>query len=601
MTERFFMSEKQVKKIPYGISDYEIIRTKNYFYVDKTRYLGEIENAGRYLFFLRPRRFGKSLFLSLMESYYDIAKNDNFDLFFKGTAVHKEPSPEKNTYLVLKFNFSAVDPAPDKVEDSFLNNVRIISRSFLNKYKEYFNSLRPNPPDIEKWYPEIDAQRSASDILLNILNLARDSESKLYILIDEYDNFANTILSTLGSGEYRKITRGSGFLRSFFNVLKDGTSGSGAPVHRLFVTGVSPITMDDVTSGFNIGKNITNDARFNRMLGFTPDELIEIITYYRSERLIRHDNHQLLEIMSRWYNHYCFSQKAQTSLFNTDMVLYFVDQYIVDRGFPGELVDENVRIDYDKLKHLIIIDQEDRKKTNGNFGQLKRIIEDGEISYKLIRSFSAEKIADPQNFVSLLFYFGLLTIVGEERGKIRFKIPNETVKHLYFEYIKEGYQDTQIFSLDFYRYSELMTGMAYDGQWQQLFHYLTGQMKESMSLRDFIQGEKSIQAFLAVYLGLGDLYLIHTEKELSKGYADITLEPFVIRYKDMKYSYILEIKYIKPKEFSERKMKAVKSGAEVQLKKYSSDKKFKKMIGSTTLIKLVLIFSGHHLKYIGTA
>ncbi len=198
------------------------------------------------------------------------------------------------------------------------------------------------------------------------------------------------------------------------------------------------------------------------------------------------------------------------------MVFYFLDEYFKEYEIPGELVDENVRIDYGKLKHLMIIDRGDTPTANGNFGQLKRITEEGSVSARLTRSFSVEKMTHPENFTSLLFYFGLLSMKGEEKGKIKFEIPNETAKRLYFEYIKEGYEETGIFSLDFLRYSELMTDMAYNGKWKPLFDYLTAEMKDRMGLRDLITGEKSIQAFLTVYLGLGDLYIIHPEKELKK-------------------------------------------------------------------------------------
>jgi hypothetical protein len=242
----------------------------------------------------------------------------------------------------------------------------------------------------------------------------------------------------------------------------------------------------------------------------------------------------------------------------------------------------------------MIIDREGKPTANGNFNQLRRIAEEGEIFSKLARSFSVETMTHPENFVSLLFYFGLLTMRGEERGRIKFQIPNETVKRLYFEYIKGGYEETGIFSLDFLKYSELMRGMAYDGKWEPLFDYITGEMKGRMGLRDLITGEKSIQAFLAVYLGLGDLYIVHSEKELRKGYADLVLEPFLTRYKDMQYSYLIELKYVKSKEFAPGKLGALKAAAVEQLRNYSLDENFRKSIGKTKLIKLAMIFAGHH-------
>jgi hypothetical protein len=285
-----------VKSIPYGVSDYEKISAENYYYVDKTPYLRDVERAGDYLFFIRPRRFGKSLFLSTMESYYDIKKSDQFDLFYQGTHIHENPTPAKNQYLILKFNFSAVEPHPQKIESSFLNNIQTMVKSFLYKYSDYLLS-----PDREELRNELKTMGSAADILLKVIQLCKDSNCKIYIIIDEYDNFANTILSSSGIKAYENLTHGEGFFRAFFNLLKDGTTGSGAPISRLFITGVSPVTLDDVTSGFNIGKNISLEPGFNRMLGFTPADVSEMIEYYRSNGLIQHPTEYLLAIMTQWY------------------------------------------------------------------------------------------------------------------------------------------------------------------------------------------------------------------------------------------------------------------------------------------------------------
>jgi hypothetical protein len=268
-----------------------------------------------------------------------------------------------------------------------------------------------------------------------------------------------------------------------------------------------------------------------------------------------------------------------------------------------------VRIDYGKLRHLIIVDRGQTGKArkpapNGNFNKLKKIIEEGGTSSKIEKGFPLEKLVDEKNFKSLLFYLGLLTIKGPEKNKLRLEIPNETVQRLYYDYIEEAYHETGIFSLDLSEYSDLMTDMAYDGKWELLFEYLTGRMSKNMSLRDLITGEKSIQAFLNVYLGLSDLYIIHSEKELNKGYADIVMEPFLARYEGIKYSYLLEIKYIpkakgKSKKELEKNIRQLRVEAENQVKRYTGDKKFKKTIGQTTVVKLVLIFCGSELEYLG--
>jgi hypothetical protein len=588
------MKDKKIKKIPYGLANYERVVQKNCYYVDKTMYLRTIEESGDYLFFIRPRRFGKSLFLSVMEAYYDVFYKDRFREFFQDTWIYDHPTEERGKYLVLSLNFSVVEPDPGKMETSFHNHIQDTAVAFIQRYSHYLSDY-PKKDYFEK---KIENSRSATDILSTLLLLCKEAQQELYVIIDEYDNFANIILSTVGEDAYLKLTHGAGFFRSFFNALKKGTGGTGAPISRSFITGVSPVTMDDVTSGYNIGKNISLEPDLNRMLGFTKDDVIEMIEYYRSNGLIKHPTDYLVDIMRQWYDNYLFSDEDRVKLFNSDMVLYFIDNYLTRKKLPDDLIDSNVKIDYGKLRHLIIID---RHKTrlptpNGNFSKLKEIMEEGSTSGKIVKGFPLEKLKDPENFKSLLFYLGLLAIKGPERDKLHLQIPNETVKRLYYDYIEEAYRETGIFNLDLDRYADLMTDMAYDGKWRPLLEFITGRMKESMSLRDLVTGEKSIQAFLNVYLGLSDLFIIHVEKEMNKGYADMVMEPFLARYEGIKYAYILEIKYIKAGVSpDDEKVRQLKSEAEEQLKSYSIDEKFKKTIEKTALIKILLIFSGHEL------
>jgi hypothetical protein len=578
------------------LANYERLVQKNCYYVDKTMYLRTIEDTGDYLFFIRPRRFGKSLFLAVMEAYYDVYYRDRFEELFKDTAVYGNPSKERGSYLVLKFNFSTVDPALDNLEASFLNHIRLIALSFLEKYAGYLGT------NIDYYKKIIKESRSGADVLFTLKQLCLDTRQKSYVLIDEYDNFANTILSTSGKDAYHHLTHGEGFFRSFFNVLKGGTDGMGAPFTRLFLTGVSPITLDDVTSGFNIGENISIDSVFNQMLGFNEADVHKMLNYYQSVGYIKHDPKYLMPIIHEWYGNYLFSAHADLGerLYNSDMVLYFLKEYFKTQSVPDDLIDRNVRTDYKKLRHLIIVDKGTYSAGNGNFNHLKDIIENQGTSAKIEKGFPLEKLLDPGNFESLLFYLGLLSIEGPEKDKLRLRIPNETVRNLYYNYIMEAYRETNIFDLDLSKYSNLMTDMAYDGKWEPLVEFISGRMRESMNLRDLITGEKSIQAFLNVYLGLSNLYIIHAEKELNKGFADIFMEPFMARYEGISYSYLLEIKYVKASEKpGESMLGKLKFQAEEQLKNYSLDEKFKKNIEKTTLVKLVLIFCGHQLEYMG--
>ncbi|HLP48046.1 MAG TPA: AAA family ATPase [Candidatus Kapabacteria bacterium] len=595
------MTAETVKHIPYGVSDYARIVQRNYYYVDKTPYLAAVEKAGDYLFLIRPRRFGKSLFVAVMESYYDVLYKNRFEELFKRTWIYEHPTEERAQYLTLVLNFSAVDPDLDKVETSFLHHVQMNAVAFVHRYRDFLSHYK----EVDYYARAIKESLSASDILSNLITLCKEAGRKLYVIIDEYDNFSNIILSTVGKRAYHSLTHGAGFFRSFFNILKSGTTRTDSPISRLFITGVSPVTMDDVTSGFNIGKNVSMEPAFNRALGFTGDDVIEMIEYYRANDWIKHPTDYLLAIMTEWYGNYLFSEygDGDTRMFNSDMVLYFMDNYFIKYNIPLDLIDRNVRIDYKKLKHLIILDRGKTKVTNGNFSKLKEIIEEGGTSAKIVKGFPLENMMDANNFKSLLFYLGLLTIKEPERDKLRLEIPNELIKRLYYDYIEEAYRETNVFAIDLSEYSDLMSDMAYDGKWEPLVQFITTQMKKSMSLRDLITGEKSIQAFLNVYLGLSDLYIIHTEKEMNQGYADILMEPFLARYEGIKYSYLIEIKYIK----SEGKRKpgkplidSLKKEAEAQLGSYSFDGKSRKSLEKTALIKIILIFSGHELVYLGS-
>lgn len=471
-------SKTKIKKIPYGVSDYDKIVTGNYYYVDKTPYLKIVEEVGDYLFFIRPRRFGKSLFLAMMEGYYDVYYKDRFEELFKGTAILDSPTKEQGTYLVLGFNFSMVDPALDKVEDSFLNHVKGEVLSFILKYDKHLL------PQREEYVQSIKESRSAADIVSILIRLCKDSNQKIYALIDEYDNFANTILSTVGEEAYYNLTRGEGFFRTFFNILKGGTGRMRSPFNRLFMTGVSPITLDDVTSGYNIGGNISIDAIFNRMLGFTRRNVKEILDYYKSVDLIRHDPEILLEIMDQWYNNYRFSPDEDAYLYNSDMVLYFVKECFKTASIPRDLIDRNVRIDYGRLRHLIVIDKKGKKEPNGNFSRLREIIEEGEIASKITKGFPLEEMDTEENFTSLLFYFGLLSIMGEKEGRPLLKIPNQTVRTLFYDYIIRVSRDIRLLDVNIGKLDTLLHGIAYHGNWRAFFDYFSKRMKDSISIRE---------------------------------------------------------------------------------------------------------------------
>ncbi len=423
------MSSK--RQLPYGIADFSLLREERMAYVDKTRYIAELEQAGRFLFFLRPRRFGKSLTVSMLLCYYDLLAGDHFDDWFSGTWIAEHPTDEKNAYLMLYFNFSVVEPDPGKLYEEFSRYTRIVFQDFLARYRTFFD---------ENAVAEILASESPGNCLNALFSYAARLGLKLYVLIDEYDNFTNTLLSMQDEGEktYTELTHEAGFFRHFFSVLKGGTHGKNAGLSRLFVTGVSPVTMDDVTSGYNIGKQVSLRPALAEAAGFTRDDVLRLVEAWDLPGILDLEATAVVDLMATWYGGYRFSRNAETSLFNPNMVLYFIDEVTATGELPVEMIDQNVRTDYSKLKSLIVIDQ----KLNGNFSRLKQVMEDGRLLSKIKTGFPYEGLTKPENFISLLHYLGLVTLNGVEEDENRLVIPNQTVKQLIYGYIRDAFEET---------------------------------------------------------------------------------------------------------------------------------------------------------------
>ena len=571
------MSEK-IKEIPYGVSDYEKICAKNKYFVDKTRFIHLLEKH-EYIFFIRPRRFGKSLWLSVLECYYDINLKDKFDFYFKNTQIGQNPTPEKHSYFILRLDFSAVNPDINKVEESFETYCALIFGHFTRVYNYAFD---------EQFSQKIEKCSSASDKLDLIFVYAQEHKLKIYMLIDEYDNFANTILSTAGKEAYHKLTHGDGFFRHFFSKLKSATAMRGSGLERLFITGVSPVTMDDVTSGFNIGTNISVLPVFNEITGFTETEALDILNYYKDAGEFLPDIEESMEIMHRWYNGYVFSGNASTPVFNTDMVLYFINVSNLSYGLPTYLIDDNIKIDYGKLRHLMFVS----RQLNGNFDILKTIMEQGEIISPINQSFPIDQLLEPDNFISLLYFFGLLTFREMKHGSFLLVIPNLAISHLMYGYIRGAYKDADIFRVNLWKFGDLVRKMAWLGEWEPVFSFLSEEVKKQTCIRDYLGGEKIIQGFLLAYMSINDFFIPHTEYEAGKGYSDFFLEPFLLKYPEIPFGYLIEIKYIKRGELTDALLKKAKDEAQKQLNQYASDKAFSEKYKNQKILKLVLLYHG---------
>ncbi len=573
----------KIKKIPYGQAEFGSLRSRNCYYVDKTHFIPILEASSQYIFFIRPRRFGKSLWLSVLQYYYDINDKDRFEDMFKGTYIFDHPTAERNSYLMMAFNFAGVNPDIRYVEESFEENSRTMIEDFLLRYEQFFTGTEQE---------KILSLNRTEHRLRELFTRIARKRLKLYMFIDEYDNFANTILSTVGKKEYEKLTHAQGFFRFFFNMLKTATSEKGSGLDRLFITGVSPVTMDDVTSGMNIGTNISLDPRFAELPGFTASETMEMLRYYNESAKLDMDTNLCFHVMEQWYNGYQFDKKARKDkVFNFDMVLYFIMKYMIENEMPNDLIDQNIRIDYAKLRHLMLAD----RKFNGNFSELKKIIETGETECELKPGFPLEHLLEPDNFISLLYYFGLLTITGNKGEYQILRIPNMTVRKLMYGYMRDAYRDTDIFRINLRELGMLMYEMAYNGNWKPVFQFIADEINKQTSVRDYLEGERAVQMFHLAYLNITNYYICQTEREMNKGYSDIFLEPFLARFPDMKYGYLVEMKYIKRSEYSDSLKLEKLEQARKKLQKYADNENLKKLAKGYTLKRIILIYNGWEL------
>ena len=521
--------------------------------------------------------------MSLLDNYYERNRADDFEAVFGGTHLGRQPTENRHRYVVLRFNFSAFKNALETLEYYFEEYCQMVVRYALERNADLF-------PEAARQH--IRASSSVNGQLNELFVYAGEHGIPLYVLIDEYDNFANTILAYHGEEAYQSFTHGGGFYRNFFATLKEGAGHSDGGLERMFITGVSPITMDDVTSGFNIGKNISLHLEFNDMLGFTEEEVCNLLEMYRDYGVFSQDVEAAMDVMREWYNGYRFAEEAEGDLYNTDMVLYFLDESMPNKKAPRELIDTNVRIDYGKLRHLLTVN----RQLNGNFDLLRHIIGEQTAESNIQLSFPLDRLDRRENFLSLLHYFGLLSIRDVAHGVPRLGIPNQTVKRLMYGYLRDAYDDVGVFSVDVYTFSRLMRQMAYEGAWQPVLDFLRDALAEQTGIRDYMDGEKVIHGFVAAHLSMIDQFMLHSEYELNKGYADLYLEPFVAQYSDMKYGYVLELKYLKRSETLDESLVADKvQEAVLQVRSYLADPSLRRRYPSVQHLGLAMVFHGWEL------
>ena len=566
------------KRIPYGMQNFEDIIKEDCYYVDKTPFIEQVEESNKYFFFIRPRRFGKSLTLSMLENYYDINKKDQFEELFGKLYIGQYPTPEHNTYLIIHLNFAEVAAGLEDYKDGLDNHCRIMFNFFCDIYAHLL------PAGTKQ---DLQQEPDAVSKLRYLCQKCQEIGKKIYLFIDEYDNFTNMILAHEEHlMRYRNQTHGEGYLRQFFNTIK---GAAGNTLGRVFVTGVSPVTMDDLTSGFNIGTNYSLNPKFNEMTGFTEKEVREMLDYYGSVLPFNHSSDELIKVMKPWYDNYCFAIKryGKVTMYNSVMVLNFVNNYIDnDYDIPDSMVETNIRIDYDKIRMLIRHDKEFAHDAS----IIQQLVTQGFVTGSLNENFPAERINDPDNFLSLLFYFGMVTIDGTYKGETKFIIPNEVVREQMYTYLLDTYKENDLM-YDTYSKGKLESKMAYDGQFKPYFEYIADCLKRYSSQRDKQKGEAFVHGFTLAMTSQCKFYRPISELDNDGGYADIFLSPLCDIFKDMVDSYIIELKYCKTNT-SDDQVKHLFEEAAAQISRYADSDAVREAVKTTQLHKLVVIYRG---------
>lgn len=582
--------ELQVKQVPYGVADFAMVIEQNLYYVDKTMFIPELEKQPRNLFFIRPRRFGKSIFLSMLYSYYDCTQSHKFQSLFGNLWIGQHPTPLQGKYQVLFLDFSQITGNIDKLESKFNSYLSINLDAFVRQYSEYYQA------EME----EILAQEDFEEKMELIFKAAKAHQYHLYLIIDEYDNFTNVILNERGENVYHAITHADGFYRDVFKKFKGN-------FERIFMMGVSPVTLDDVTSGFNIGWNISIKPEFDEMLGFSTTDVVEMFTYYKEHGSIPADSDidAIVNDMKPWYDNYCFAKQAlkkKTRMFNCDMVLYYLRNYMDAGCPPEEMIDPNTRTDYGKMKKLLQFDKLDGERK----GIIRKIAEEEQIVTQLYESFSAYQIPKAEIFPSLLFYYGMLTIKGTRGSKLILGIPNNNVRKQYYGYLEEEYQAKAY--VDVNQLTDYYYDMAYDGKWEEGLRFMADAYAKVSSVRDGIEAERNLQGFFMAYLNLNDYYITAPELELNHGYCDFFLLPDLTHYASQ-HSYILELKVLSKKDFSaivegeltedgKPMTKAEKQWREAvdQIHRYAEAPRVEALRQGTKLHLIIMQFEGWELK-----
>ena len=530
-------------KMPYGISNYEKMVNDGYYYVDKTQYIEKLEELPETnIMFLRPRKFGKTLFTSVLENYYDKNKTNEFEKLFKNTYIGKNPTSLKNSYSILRFNFSGIDTSTEEATiKGFRREVASSIEVFINKYN--FNFY-------------VNKEDEAENILDNLFKAfyIQKPQDRIYVIIDEYDHFANELLGFYPE-QFKSLVSKNGKVRKWYEILKKGTE---TVVDRIFITGVAPITLDSLTSGFNIGTDITQEEEFNEMMGFTNEELKKLMN---DQEISKEEQEKIMPIMKENYDGYKFCLKAKNQIYNSNMCLYFLSRYIRLREIPNDLVDVNIASDYSKVgKMLNLCRGENRLEI------LRKTVQGEPIINTIVKKFNPAIEFTENDMISMLYYLGYLTISGELVGIPELTIPNKVMKEIYADYFMQIMDKEAEFRIDSSANQEILIQLAQEGRIDKIVEILKIYLN-NLSNRDLIKfDEKYIKLiFYCIAMNI-KAYSTKSEMEVNRNYPDILLVP-----RDSSKGYkavMVEFKYLKKGETG--KLEEKQKEAREQIERYSS-------------------------------
>ena len=551
-------------KIPYGEADYKTLIEENYIYIDKTMYIEKLENHKKAVY-VRPRRFGKSLFTSMISYYYDIANKENFETLFKGKYIYDHPTEKKNAYYILKFNFSgmnvSINKTAEEIEQSFNDNVYISCRTFIQKYKL----------DIE-----IERNKVAATTLQDVLSQfqALGKKNKIYIMIDEYDHFTNGMLEGNVSKFVQSLGQG-GFVRAFYEIIKMYAEGTDSVVDRFFATGVAPLTLDSMTSGFNIATNISTDDFFTAMCGLTEHEVKQLVEKAGLSE-------KVYEELKKNYDGYRFSKESEEHTFNVTLVMYYL-RYYVEKGIaPTNPVDSNLATTGNKIESIVNL-----MTPKENYNKVVELITTGEVSGDLVRQFELNEYRfDENSFLSLLFYQGYITIKSVGM-RLKFCVPNYTSEVLYASYFAKLINTKEKYNIETREIEESMFKFGEDGEIEPITKVISNFLTYQ-SVRDRENfTEKTLKYVYSLFFSLSSQYYVYGEFPSKQGFADIFIEKS--SRSNSTYEAVIELKYLNKEKAKTANYEELHKEAINQMNRYLEDKR---LSDRENLKKFVIIFEG---------